>query len=38
MALLVIRLWEDAGIPSLELFSSLSGLAGLPSLILRKML
>lgn len=38
MALLVIRLWEDAGIPSLELFSSLAGLAGLPSLILRKML
>lgn len=38
MALLVIRLWEGAGNPSLEQFSSLPGLDGLPSLTLRKML
>lgn len=37
MALLVIRLHEGAGIPSLEQFSSLPGLGGLPCLTLSKM-
>lgn len=37
MALLVIRLREGAGIPSLEQFSSLPGLGGLPCLTLSKM-
>lgn len=38
MALLVIRLCEGAGIPSLEQFSSLPGPGELPSLTLSKML